>query len=138
MKNFIILAITAVTTVLLAWLEYLTECPFEWHLVEIIGGALLLIIGLIWNYRLHFSFQKLVMPLVGGLMLIVAVNVATNALFLWKMLLDVYPDMTDGIFISLTMIMAVYIPFVYIAAIWLYLYYFCGLRKIFTHYKKDI
>lgn len=138
MKNLIILAGVTITTLLLACLEYLSGCPFEWPLGEIIGGTFLWIVGLIWSYRLYFSFRKLIMPLVGGLILIVAVNVAINALFLWKMLLDACPDMTDGIFVILTMMMAVYIPFVYVVAIWLYFYYFCGLREIFTHYKREI
>lgn len=138
MKNFIILLGVAVATVLLAGVEYLTDCPFDWHFGEIIGGAFLLVIGLVWCYRLHLSTRKLIAPLIGGMLLIVAVNVATNALFLWKMLMDAYPDMNDGIFVSLTLMMAVYVPFVYIGAIWLYLYYFCDLREMFIQLKQEI
>ena len=60
-----------------------------------------------------------------------------NAVYLWKMLFDAYPDMTDGFFISLTFIMAAYVPFVYIGTIWLYLYYFCDLREVFMQIKRD-
>ena len=77
------------------------------------------------------------MAALGGAVLIVSVMVASNAVYLWKMLFDAYPDMTDGFFISLTFIMAAYVPFVYIGTIWLYLYYFCDLREVFMQIKRD-
>lgn len=137
MKNFIILVFVIIVTVLLASLEYICGCPFEWPWGEFIGGVLLWIIGLVWSYRLHYNRKNLLMAALGGAVLIVSVMVASNAVYLWKMLFDAYPDMTDGFFISLTFIMAAYVPFVYIGTIWLYLYYFCDLREVFMQIKRD-
>ena len=81
--------------------------------------------------------KKILLAVIGGVILIAAVNVATNAVYMWKMLLDADPNMTDGIFLSLSFMMAVYVPFVYIGAIWLYLYHFCDLHDAMQRIKRD-
>ncbi len=138
MKNFIILICLTVFTLLLSGLEYWLQSPMEIRLSEIIGGIILLIIGLAWCHRLHYKPKKMFMTASGGIMLIFAVNAAINALYLWRTLLDSYPDMSDGVFLCLAFAMAVYVPFVYIGAIWLYLYYFCDLRDVLYKIKHDI
>ena len=120
MKNFIILLGVAVVTGILGCAEFFMKCPFEWHMSEVIGGIFLLF------------------PLLGGILLIVAVNVATNALFLLRMLFESYPDMSGGLLLILTFLTAIYVPFIYIGAIWLYLYRFCDLRDMFMRLKQDI
>lgn len=138
MKNFIILAGLTFFALLLAGLEYLFDSPMEVHWSEVIGGVLVLLIGLAWCHRLHYKPKKMFMTASGGIMLIFAVNAAINALYLWRTLLDSYPDMSDGVFLCLAFAMAVYVPFVYIGAIWLYLYYFCDLRDVLYKIKHDI
>lgn len=138
MKNFIILLGVAIVTGLLGCAEFFMKCPFEWHMSEIIGGIFLLAMGLLWNFRVYFSFRKLLFPLLGGILLIVAVNVATNALFLLRMLFESCPDMSGGMLLILTFLIAIYVPFIYIGAIWLYLYRFCDLRDMFMRLKQDI
>ena len=138
MKNFIILLGVAVVTSILGCAEFFMKCPFEWHMSEIIGGIFLLAMGLLWNFRVYFSFCKLLFPLLGGVLLIVAVNVATNALFLLRMLFESCPNMSGGMLLILTFLTAISVPFIYIGAIWLYLYRFCDLRDMFMRLKQDI
>ena len=108
MKNFIILLGVAIVTGLLGCAEFFMKCPFEWHMSEIIGGIFLLVMGLFWNFRVYFSFRKLLFTLLGGMLFI------------------------------LTFLIAIYVPFIYIGAIWLYLYRFCDLRDMFMQLKQDI
>lgn len=138
MKNFIILAGLTLFTLLLAGLEYLFDSPMEVHLSEVIGGVLVMLIGLACCRRMNAKPKKMLWAVIGGVVLIAAVNVATNAVYMWKMLLDSYPNMTDGIFLSLTFMMAVYVPFVYTGAIWLYFYHFCDLRDALRQIKRDV
>lgn len=136
MKNFIILAGLTLFTLLLAGLEYLFDSPMEVHWSEVIGGVLVLLIGLVCCRRMNAKPKKMLTAAISGIVLIAAVNVATNAVYMWKILLDADPNMTDGIFLSLTFMIAVYVPFVYIGAIWLYLYYFCDLHDAMQRIKR--
>ena len=49
MKNFIILVFVIIGTVLLAGLEYICGCPFEWPWGEFIGGVLLTLVLIVTN-----------------------------------------------------------------------------------------
>lgn len=138
MKNFIILGCVILLTAGLAFLEYLFACPFKWHIGEIIGGILFLIIGL-WGMRqLVASRKKMIFSFLSGCILIVAVNVATNAVVLGKILLDACSEDMNGFLVGIVLLMSLYFPFVYIGAVWLYFYHFCGLRTIFARMKEDI
>ncbi len=136
MKNYIILIGLLIGTLALAAVEYLCGCPFGFLWSEFISGCFVLIIGLLWAYRLNRKKARLGLAFVGGIVLICTVNVGINAVHLFKMLLDAYPDINGGFLIILTLIMALYVPFVYIGAIFVYLYYFCDLRDVFKQIQR--
>ncbi len=136
MKKFIILVCLTLFTLLLAGLEYLFDSPMEVHWSEVIGGVLVLLIGLVCCRRMNAKPPKMLTAAISGIVLIAAVNVATNAVYMWKMLPGAGPQMTHGNFLSLTFMIAVYVPFVYIGAIWLYLYYFCDLHDAMQRIKR--
>ena len=136
MKNYVILIGLLVGTLILSAIEHFCGCPFDFRWSEFIGCCLVLVIGLLWAYRLHRKKARLTFALVGGMVLICAVNAGINAVNLFKLLLDAYPNMDGGVLVILTLIMAVYVPFVYIGAIFVYLYYFCDLRDVFRQIQR--
>ena len=136
MKNYIILLILTAVTLILAAVECFFGCPFEFRSCELLGGIFVLLIGLFWMHR--FNRKNLAFALVGGAVLICAVNAGINAVYLFKLLLNAYPNMDGGFLVLLTLAMAVYVPFVYIGAIFVYVYYFCDLRDMFMRLKQDI
>ncbi len=136
MKNYIILIGLLIGTLALAAVEYFCGCPFDFRWSEFISGCFVLIIGLLWAYRLNRKKACLGLAFVGGMVLICTVNIGINAVNLFKMLLDAYPDINGGFLIILTLIMALYVPFVYIGAIFVYLHYFCDLRDVFKQIQR--
>lgn len=136
MKNYVILIGLTAVALILAAVEYFCGCPFEFRSCEFIGGILVLLIGLLWTSRFNRKKARLFFAFVGGMVLICAVNVGINAVYLFKLLLNAFPNMDGGVLVLLTLVMAVYVPFVYIGAIFVYLYYFCDLREVFRQIQR--
>ena len=138
MKNYIILLVLTAVTLILAAVECFFGCPFEFRSCELLGGIFVLLIGLFWMHRFNRKKASLAFALVGGVVLICAVNAGINAVYLFKLLLNAYPNMDGGALVLLTLAMAVYVPFVYIGAIFVYVYYFCDFRDMFMRLKQDL
>ena len=68
--------------------------------------------------------------------MIVAMEVAINIVNL-AAVIDFWKNI-PSLSVIFPLLLVFYIPFVYVGAIWIYLYYFCDLRDVVTKLKQDI
>lgn len=136
MKNAVIMLWLAVFTIGMLLLEVMFRCSLECHIGEVIGGVLLVCLGTGWCVKLRRPRKKIIFSIVGGLILIAAMEVAINIVNLVAVI-DFWKNI-PSLSVIFPLLLVFYIPFVYVGAIWIYLYYFCDLRDVVTKLKQDI
>lgn len=136
MKNAVIMLWLILATLGVFILELMYHCPLECHLGGVIGGIFLICLCTGWCIKLHRPRKKIVFSIVGGIILIAAVEVAVNVVNLME-IVDFWRHI-QLLSVVFPMLLVFYIPFIFVGAIWMYLYYFCDLRDVFTKLKQDI
>ncbi len=136
MKNAVIMLWLLIFTIGTLLLEAIFGCPFEWHFGEVVGGIFFVCLCTGWCIKLHRPRKKIVFSLVGGIMLIVAMEAAVNIVNLLEFI-DFWKNI-PALSVIFPMVLIFYIPFIFVGAIWVYLYYFCDLRYVIAKLKQDI